>query len=92
MQPWTGKRHIPVCLLIFLETELDPQGVGQVQTELRQLEQEAATLLGMSCSVHGSHSFRDECSVHGSHSFGGELLSSSLLLPWVWQEGAWFSS
>lgn len=52
MQPWTGKRHIPVCLLILLQAELDPQGVGQVQTEPRQLQEEAATFLGMSCSVH----------------------------------------
>lgn len=52
MQPWTGKRHIPMCLLILLQTELDPQGVGQVQTELRQLGEQAATFLGMSCSVN----------------------------------------
>lgn len=26
--------------------------MGQVQTELRELEEEAATFLGMSCSVH----------------------------------------
>lgn len=52
MQPWTEKRHIPVCLRILLQMELDPLGVGQVQAELRQLEEEADTFLGMSCSVH----------------------------------------
>lgn len=52
MQSWTGIRHSPICLLILLQTELDPQGVGRVQTELRQPEEEAVTFLEMSCSVH----------------------------------------